>query len=119
VTSATALDSEQTIRRAYQSAEDNDLEGRAASFTEDGGLPDQSIGDACTGPDERPQTVVNDAPAFPDLRVTVVADWLAQTRAQVTKSGWVAAGSLGAGGSLAREPDGNLTEFVERAGETT
>ena len=62
-----ALDSEQIIRRAYKVAEDKDVEGWIAAFTEDGIFTDQSIGVAYQGPDELPATVENYARAFPDM----------------------------------------------------
>jgi steroid delta-isomerase-like uncharacterized protein len=67
VTSDIALDSEQIIRRAYKVAEDKDIEGWVAAFTEDGVFADQSIGVAYQGPDELPATVENYARAFPDM----------------------------------------------------
>ena len=62
-----APDSEQIIRRAYKIAEDKDIEGWIAAFTEDGVFTDQSIGIAYQGPDELPATVENYARAFPDM----------------------------------------------------
>jgi hypothetical protein len=59
VTSDTALDSEQIIRRAYKIAEDKDIEGWVAAFTEDGIFTDQSIGVAYQG---RPTGKRMDAP---------------------------------------------------------
>jgi steroid delta-isomerase-like uncharacterized protein len=67
VTSDIALDSEQIIRRAYKVAEDKDVEGWIAAFTEDGVFTDKSIGVAYQGPDELPATVENYARAFPDM----------------------------------------------------
>jgi len=67
VTSELALDSEQIIRRAYQVAEDRDLEGWVAAFTADGVFTDKSINVAYQGPDELPETVVNYGRAFPDM----------------------------------------------------
>jgi steroid delta-isomerase-like uncharacterized protein len=67
VTSDIALDSEQIIRRAYKVAEDKDIEGWVAAFTEDGIFTDQSTGATYRGPDELPITVENYARAFPDM----------------------------------------------------
>jgi len=67
MTSDIALDSEQIIRRAYKVAEDRDIEGWVAAFTDDGIFTDQSIGVAYRGPDELPVTVENYARAFPDM----------------------------------------------------
>ena len=39
-----ALDNEQIVRKAYQIAEDKDLKGWAAAFTDDGTFTDESIG---------------------------------------------------------------------------
>lgn len=57
MTSDIALDSEQIIRCAYKIAEDKDIEGWIAAFTEDGFFTDQSIGASYQGPDELPITV--------------------------------------------------------------
>jgi hypothetical protein len=50
-------ENEEIIRRAYQHAEDKDIEGWVNSFTPDGTFTDQSIGVLYTGPDELGQTV--------------------------------------------------------------
>ena len=60
-------DNEQIIRRAYKTAEDVDLAGWVAAFTEDGTFTDESIGVTYRGPDELPITVENYARAFPDM----------------------------------------------------
>jgi len=60
-------ENEEIIRRAYQRAEDKDIEGWVSSFTPDGTFTDQSIGVIYTGPDELGQTVENYALAFPDM----------------------------------------------------
>ena len=60
-------ENEEIIRRAYQHAEDKDIEGWVNSFTRDGTFTDQSIGVLYTGPDELGQTVENYALAFPDM----------------------------------------------------
>jgi len=62
-----ALDNEQIVRRAYQIAEDKDMAGWVAAFTEDGTFTDESIGVTWTGPDELPEQVENYARAFPDM----------------------------------------------------
>jgi hypothetical protein len=46
------LNSEQIVRKAYQIAEDMDLTGWVAAFTEDGTFTDESIG-ATPGPVQR------------------------------------------------------------------
>jgi ketosteroid isomerase-like protein len=61
------LDNEQIVRKAYQIAEDRDLEGWVAAFTEDGTFTDESIGVTFRGPDGLPEQVVNYATAFPDM----------------------------------------------------
>src|ERR1035438_5722686 len=61
------LDNEQIVRKAYQIAEDKDLEGWAAAFTENGTFTDYSIGVTWRGPDELPEQVENYARAFPDM----------------------------------------------------
>ena len=53
-----------------------------------------------------------------DLRATVFVGWLRKAEAELRQSGWTTEGSLGAGASLlARDPDGNLIEFVENPSE--
>ena len=61
------LDNEQIVRKAYQIAEDKDLEGWAAAFTEDGTFTDMSIDVTWKGPAELPEQVENYARAFPDM----------------------------------------------------
>jgi ketosteroid isomerase-like protein len=61
------LDSEQIVRQAYKIAENKDLEGWVAAFTDDGTFTDQSIGVTYRGPDELPVQVENYARAFPDM----------------------------------------------------
>src|SRR5580700_523537 len=61
------LDNEQIVRQAYQVAEDKDLEGWVAAFTDDGTFTDESIGVTYRGPDELPVQVENYARAFPDM----------------------------------------------------
>jgi hypothetical protein len=60
-------DNEQIVRKAYQIAEDKDLEGWAAAFTPEGTFTDMSIGVTWTGPAELPEQVENYARAFPDM----------------------------------------------------
>ena len=53
-----------------------------------------------------------------DLRATVFVGSLRETEAELRLTGWTMEGPLGAGASLlARDPDGNLIEFVEKQGE--
>ena len=54
-----ALDNEQLVRDAYQIAEDKDMAGWAAAFTEDGTFTDESVGVTWTGPGELPEQVEN------------------------------------------------------------
>jgi catechol 2,3-dioxygenase-like lactoylglutathione lyase family enzyme len=52
-----------------------------------------------------------------DLRATVFVGSLREAEADLRQAGWVIEGPLGAGASLlARDPDGNLIEFVENPG---
>jgi len=52
-----------------------------------------------------------------DLRATVFVGCLPETEAELLQTGWATEGPLGAGASLlARDPDGNLIEFVENPG---
>jgi hypothetical protein len=62
-----ALDNEQIIRQAYKLAENKDIEGWVAAFTDDGTFTDESIGVIYRGPDELPKTVEIYARAFPDM----------------------------------------------------
>ncbi|GAB3002061.1 nuclear transport factor 2 family protein [Amycolatopsis acidiphila] len=61
------MDNEQIVRRAYQVAEDKDLEGWVSAFTEDGTFTDESIGVTYRGSKELPITVEVYARAFPDM----------------------------------------------------
>ena len=62
-----ASDNEQIVRQAYQAAEEMDMAGWVASFTEDGTFTDNSIGVTWKGPAELPQQVENYHRAFPDM----------------------------------------------------
>lgn len=62
-----SLDNEQIVRKAYQIAEDKDLKGWVAAFTDDGTFTDYSIGVTFRGPDGLPEQVENYARAFPDM----------------------------------------------------
>lgn len=54
---------------------------------------------------------------FAELRASVFVDSLAGVEAELESHGWITGGSLGEGASLlARDPDGNLVEFVENPG---
>jgi hypothetical protein len=49
-----------------------------------------------------------------DLRATVFVDSLKEVEELLVETGWTREGTLGSTGSmLARDPDGNLLEFVE------
>ena len=49
-----------------------------------------------------------------DLRATLFVESLLAAEAELLAAGWTAEGALGGGASLlARDPDGNLIEFVE------
>jgi catechol 2,3-dioxygenase-like lactoylglutathione lyase family enzyme len=51
---------------------------------------------------------------FGDLRCTVFVESIADTAELLDQTGWTKEGSLGDEGSLvARDPDGNLFEFVQ------
>jgi steroid delta-isomerase-like uncharacterized protein len=58
---------EQIVRSAYQLAEDKDIEGFVAAFTEDGTFTDESIEVVYRGPNELGKTVEIYAAAFPDM----------------------------------------------------
>jgi steroid delta-isomerase-like uncharacterized protein len=55
------------IRRAYQIAEDKDVEAWVAAFTDDGTFTDESIAVVYRGPDELGRTIETYATAFPDM----------------------------------------------------
>jgi ketosteroid isomerase-like protein len=61
------FDNEKIIRNAYQIAEDKDVAGWIASFTDDGTFTDESIPYTYRGPDELGKTVEVYAEAFPDM----------------------------------------------------
>jgi ketosteroid isomerase-like protein len=61
------MDNEQIVRRAYQVAEDMDMAGWVAAFTDDGTFTDESVGVTWKGPKELPVQVENYARAFPDM----------------------------------------------------
>ena len=63
----TMMDNKEIIRRAYKIAEDKDIPGFVAAFTDDGTFTDESIQVVYRGPDELGKTVVNYATAFPDM----------------------------------------------------
>jgi ketosteroid isomerase-like protein len=58
---------EEIIRKAYQTAEDKDVAGWIAAFTEDGTFTDESIPYTYRGPAELGLTVEVYAKAFPDM----------------------------------------------------
>src|SRR2546427_13069126 len=58
---------EAAIRKAYQVAEEKDVDGWVNSFTKDGTFTDQSIGVTYRGPEELGRTVETYATAFPDM----------------------------------------------------
>jgi len=62
-----SFDNEKIIRNAYQIAEEQDVEGWIAAFTEDGTFTDESIPHTYRGPDELGKTVEVYAAAFPDM----------------------------------------------------
>ena len=61
------LDNAQIVRKAYKIAEDKDLKGWVAAFTDDGTFTDYSAGVIFRGPDGLPEQVENYARAFPDM----------------------------------------------------
>ena len=62
-----SLDNEKIIRSAYQVAEEQDVAGWVAAFTEDGTFTDMSIPYTYRGADELGKTVEVYAKAFPDM----------------------------------------------------
>jgi hypothetical protein len=55
--------------------------------------------------------------ALAGLRATVFVGSLSEAEAELRAGGWSTEGALGGGASLlARDPDGNLIEFVENPG---
>ncbi|MFF4507526.1 nuclear transport factor 2 family protein [Streptomyces sp. NPDC001401] len=62
-----SLDNEKSIRNAYQVAEEQDVAGWVAAFTDDGTFTDMSIPYTYRGADELGKTVEVYAKAFPDM----------------------------------------------------
>jgi steroid delta-isomerase-like uncharacterized protein len=62
-----SYDNEAIIRKAYQTAENQDVAGWIAAFTEDGTFTDESIPRTYRGPAELGLTVEVYAKAFPDM----------------------------------------------------
>ena len=62
-----AVDNEQIVRKAYQTAEDYDIPGWVAAFTEDGTFTDESTGVVYCGPDQLGIVVEIYKKAFPDM----------------------------------------------------
>lgn len=60
------MDNEQIVRKAYRTAEDKDIEGWLAAFTEEGTFTDESVGVTYRGRD-RAFPVENYGRAFPDM----------------------------------------------------
>jgi hypothetical protein len=55
-----------------------------------------------------------------ELRATIFVDSLKETEEMLAEAGWTRGGTLGSAGSmLARDPDGNLLEFVEEPATET
>jgi hypothetical protein len=63
----TSPDNEQAIRNAYKLAEDKDVPGFVAAFTDDGSFTDESIGVTYRRPGELGKTVEIYARAFPNM----------------------------------------------------
>jgi hypothetical protein len=61
-----SLENEKHIRKAYQAAEEKDVEAFIGCFTNDGTFTDQSIGVTYRGTNIG-ETVINYAMAFPDM----------------------------------------------------
>ena len=80
-------ENEEIIRRAYQRAEDKDIEGWVNSFTPDGTFTDQSIGVVYSGPDELGQTVENYALAFPQRRLEVTTVYVSHDQVEAMTMG--------------------------------
>jgi steroid delta-isomerase-like uncharacterized protein len=62
-----SLGNEQIIRTAYKLAEDKNVDGWVAAFTDDGTFTDESIEVVYRGPGELGKTVEIYARAFPDM----------------------------------------------------
>ncbi|MFI6846373.1 nuclear transport factor 2 family protein [Kitasatospora sp. NBC_00085] len=62
-----SLENEKIIRNAYQVAEEQDVAGWVAAFTEDGTFTDMSVPLTYRGADELGRTVEVYAKAFPDM----------------------------------------------------
>jgi len=62
-----AVDNEQIVRKAYQTAEDYDIPGWIAAFTEDGTFTDESTEVVYRGPDQLGIPVEIYKKAFPDM----------------------------------------------------
>jgi hypothetical protein len=62
------LGNEQVLRQAYKIAENKDIEGWVAAFTDDGTFTDESIGVTYGGPDGLPEQVGNYGRAFPTMQ---------------------------------------------------
>jgi ketosteroid isomerase-like protein len=86
-------ENEKTIRNAYQVAEDQDVAGWIALFTEDGTFTDESLPHTYRGPKELGKTVEVYAKAFPDMHrelgtfYTVGNNVIVQLRLQGTHTG--------------------------------
>ncbi|WP_331744513.1 nuclear transport factor 2 family protein [Kitasatospora sp. NBC_01300] len=62
-----SLENEKIIRNAYQVAEEQDVAGWIAAFTEDGTFTDMSVPFTYRGADQLGKTVETYARAFPDM----------------------------------------------------
>ena len=71
-----ALDSEQIVRQAYRFAEEMDLAGWVAAFTEDGTFTGESIGVTWKGPAELRQQAENYHRAFPDMHPEMLRSYV-------------------------------------------
>jgi ketosteroid isomerase-like protein len=93
-----ALDNEQIVRQAYKIAEEMDMAGWVAAFTEDGTFTDESIGVTWKGPAELPQQVENYHRAFPDMHPELLRSYVSGNIVVGTRLAQPAA--RGAGGLL-------------------
>ncbi|MDH6108637.1 steroid delta-isomerase-like uncharacterized protein [Kitasatospora sp. MAP12-15] len=116
-----SLDNEKIIRNAYQAAEERDVAGWVAAFTEDGTFTDMSIPLTYRGAEELGKTVEVYAKAFPDMhreleRFYLTGDMvIVQLRLQGTHLGplELPAGTVPATGKRMDAPCCDVFELVD------
>jgi steroid delta-isomerase-like uncharacterized protein len=72
-------ENEKIIRNAYQVAEDQDIAGWVAAFTEDGTVTDEAIPHTYRGPEELGKPVEVMAKAFPDMHRELLTFYVIDT----------------------------------------